>query len=290
MKKAKHRIYKRIQWLSSCISITLVLVLLGMVVLFGLSANELQSTVKENLTVTLLLDDDVDSVAASTLMTRLDSQTFVHEMLLITAEEALQEETERMGTDPSRFLNGKNPYTASIEMNVESDYACTDSLIWIADSLKKEAGVVDVVYQQDLVDNLNRTLQKAMVVLTALAVLLMIISVVLINNTVRLNIYARRFVIHTMRLVGASWSFIREPFLKSSMGIALTSAVAANVILLGIVRWVVVQDAFVATVFTTQNVCWMVVTVFVSSFVLTLACTWISVGIFLRMKENEMYQ
>ena len=287
--RKKHKFLKRMQWLTSTISITLVLLLLGLVVLFGLSAHQLSDSVRENLTITLLLDDDVDSTAAADFMHTLDSMPYTHRTLLITAEQALAEETARLGTDPSDFLDGQNPYTSTIELNVEADYACTDSLIPLSMALKEEWQVADVVYQQDLVTDLNKTLQQAMWVLGALAILLMVISVVLINNTVRLGVYSRRFIIHTMRLVGASWGFIRWPFIRRSMGIALTSALAAILLLSGGIWWAWHWDPFVSTIITVPVVLWMVAAVLVGGFLLTFVCTWLSVSHFLHMKENEMY-
>lgn len=288
--KKRNRAFGRMQWFTSCVSTTLVLLLLGLVVLFGLSAHELSRSVKENLTVTLLLDDDLDAEDAKVFEQRLQLHPFVHTTTLITKEQALEEERERLGTDPTEFLAGQNPYTASIEMTVGADYACTDSLIWIAKELKGMWQVADVVYQRDLVDNLNQTLHKAIIVLAVLAALLMIISIVLINNTVRLSVYARRQTIHTMRLVGASWGFIRWPFIRRSLGIGLVAATIATAILLAIVHWARMQDAFVATIITQQTIIAMVVTVYVAGLLLTFACTWLSVGHFLRMKENEMYK
>ena len=288
--KKRNRAFGRMQWFTSCVSTTLVLLLLGLVVLFGLSAHELSRSVKENLTVTLLLDDDLDAEDAKVFEQRLQLHPFVHTTTLITKEQALEEERERLGTDPTEFLAGQNPYTASIEMTVGADYACTDSLIWIAKELKGMWQVADVVYQRDLVDNLNQTLHKAIIVLAVLAALLMIISIVLINNTVRLSVYARRQTIHTMRLVGASWGFIRRPFIRRSLGIGLVAATIATAILLAIVHWARMQDAFVATIITQQTIIAMIVTVYVAGLLLTFACTWLSVGHFLRMKENEMYK
>ena len=278
------------QWLTSCISTTLVLLLLGLVVLFGLSARALSDSVRENLTITLLLDDDVETAQADTLAMRLQMKPYVRSTTVISSEQALKEESERMGTDPTEFLGGENPYTASIEMTVAADYACTDSLLWVSKELKAMWEVTDVVYQRDIVDNVNVTLQKITIVLAILALLLMIISVVLINNTVRLSVYARRFTIHTMRLVGASWGFIRWPFIKRSLGIGLTAAVVADALLLGGVYWALQQDAFVATIVTPSIIAIMVATVLVAGFLLTFICTWLSVGHFLRMKEAEMYR
>lgn len=278
------------QWLTSCISTTLVLLLLGLVVLFGFSAHKMSESVRENLTITLLLDDDVETEQADTLSMRLDMKPYVRSTTIISKEQALKEESERMGTDPTEFLGGENPYTASIEMNVAADYACTDSLLWIAKELKAMWQVTDVVYQRDLVDNLNATLQKATLVLAVLALLLMVISVVLINNTVRLSVYARRFTIHTMRLVGASWGFIRWPFIKRSLGIGLTAAVLADALLIGGVYWALQKDAYIATIVDTNIIVIMAASVLVAGLLLTFVCTWLSVGHFLRMKENEMYK
>ena len=290
MKKKRHKIFGRMQWLTSCISTTLVLLLLGLVVLFGLSARQLSKDVKENFTVTLLLDDDLEPADAAKFQQRLNAQPYARATTLITAEQALKEESARMGTDPSEFLGGDNPYTASIEMNVTADYACTDSLLRIPRELKSLWQVADVVYQRDIVDNLNQTLRKATLVLAALAILLMIISVVLINNTVRLSVYARRQTIHTMRLVGASWGFIRWPFIKRSLGIGLVAAIIAIALLMAGVHWAEAQDSYVASIITGETIIAMVVSVLAAGLLLTLVCTWFSVGHFLRMRENEMYE
>lgn len=290
MKKNKNRSFGRMQWFTSCISTTLVLLLLGLVVLFGLSTRKMSESVRENLTVTLLLDDDLTTEEADTFAMRLYLRPYVRSTTFISREQALQEESERMGTDPSEFLGGENPYTASIEMHLAANYACTDSLLWISKELKGMWQVADVVYQRDLIDNLNATLQKATLVLAVLALLLMIISVVLINNTVRLSVYARRFTIHTMRLVGASWGFIRWPFIKRSLGIGLTAAILANGMLLAAIHWILQKDVYVSTIVTTDIILIMASSVLVAGLLLTLVCTWMSVGHFLSMKENEMYK
>ena len=290
MKKRRNTSPGHWQWFTSCVSTTLVLLLLGLVVLFGLTANELSRNVRENLTVTLLLDDDLDSLDLCAFQQQMDALPFAHQTTLITAEQALEEETERMGTDPTEFLAGENPYTASIEMNLVAEYACTDSLIWISKQLREMWQVSDVVYQRDLVDSLNHRLRQATLVLAVLAVLLMIISIVLINNTVRLSVYARRFTIHTMRLVGASWGFIQRPFLTRSLSIGLTAAILSTALLLGGVYWLILHDDYAATIITTQTIIIMVITIFVAALLLTLVCTWLSVNHFLHMKENEMYR
>lgn len=288
-KTSSYSLFGRMQWLTSCISTTLVLLLLGLVVLCSLSAYRLSEAVRENLVVTLILDDDVDSTATADLMRYLALQPYSREMTLVSAEEALAEQTEAMGTDPSDFL-GQNPFTASVEMNVCSEYAQPDSLEVIADELRLLWQVSDVVYQPELAESLNSMLQRAAIVLAVLALLLTFVSIVLINNTVRLSVYSRRFIIHTMRLVGASWAFIRRPFLLRSMAIGLVASVVASAVLVGIVEWMLAYDASVATVITRQVTAVMLGAVFVSGLLLTLVCTWFSVGRFLRMRESELYK
>lgn len=278
------------QWFTSTVSTTLVLLLLGLVVLFGLVAHQLSHNVRENLTVTLLLDDDLDTPAAKQFMQKLQKERYVRALTLISKEEALREQTEAMGSDPSEFLGGENPFTASIEMNVAADYACTDSLLWIAGALRERWEVADVVYQTDLVNNLNANLHKATWVLSILAVLLLIISVVLINNTVRLSVYARRFQIHTMRLVGASWHFIRWPFLRRSLGIGLTAAIVADGLLAGGVYYLLTHDPGMQQVITPLAIGIMLTVVLAFGLLLTLVCTAASVNHFLRMREEEMYK
>ena len=278
------------QWFTATVSTTLVLVLLGLVVLFGLVANQLSRDVRENLTVTLLLDDDLDTPEAEAFRKKLSEKPYVRALTLISKEQALREQTEAMGSDPSEFLGGENPFTASIEMNVMSDYACTDSLIWIARELRARWEVSDVVYQTDLVKNLNENLRKATVVLSVLAVLLLIISIVLINNTVRLNVYAQRFQIHTMRLVGASWRFIRWPFLKRSLGIGLTSAFVAGGLLGGGIWYLLKHDTGMTAFITPMTIGIVLATILVFGLLITLVCTALSVNQFLRMREDEMYR
>ncbi|MCR5820431.1 MAG: permease-like cell division protein FtsX [Bacteroidaceae bacterium] len=276
--------------IASGISITLVLVLLGLVVLFGLTAMQLSRNVRENLTVTLLLDDDLDSLQTDGFKNMLSQQPYVSRLTLITKEQALREEIQVMGNDPSEFLGGENPYTASIELNLESEYANTDSLVNITRELKKRWEVSDVIYQRDLVERLNSNLQKATIVLIVLAALLLIISIVLINNTVRLNVYARRFQIHTMRLVGASWSFIEWPFLRHSLAIGITSATIADLLLAGGVWYAIKQDPAIADVVTQTTIIIMLATVIAFGLLLTSVCTTMSVAHFLRMREDEMYK
>ncbi len=187
----------RVQDLTSIISTTMVLILLGLIVLFVLTARVLGDSVRENLTVTVDLKDGVSTMDAKQLQAQLNEETYVADILYISSEEALKEHRESMGIDPTELL-GANPFPISMEIKVRAAYACNDSLLWITRDLKQLPQVADVVYQKELVENLNRNLQRASLVMLFIAGLLILVSLSLIHNTVRLNVYSQRFIIHTM--------------------------------------------------------------------------------------------
>ena len=190
------------QFITSCISTMLVLLLLGMVVFFVMTANNLSVYVRENINFSVLLNDDMKEAEAIRFQKQLEEEPFVKQATYISKAQALKEQTEAMGTDPAEFL-GYNPFTASIEIKLNAAYANSDSLSWIQEKLLDNKKVIEVNYPQDLIDTINQNIRKISMFLLGLAALLTLISFALINNTIRLTIYSKRFLIHTMKLVGA---------------------------------------------------------------------------------------
>ena len=288
-KRNKTRVRHGLQGVTLCISTALVLILLGMVVFSVLSARNLSAYVKENLTVTMMLGEDITDPEARRLCDELRSKPYINRITYISKEQALKEQTEAMGTDPSEFL-GMNPFVASIELQLEAQYANTDSLKWISKNLKSDKRVTDITYPQDLMDSVNRNLNKINLVLLVLAVLLTCVSFSLINNTVKLGMYARRFTIHTMKLVGASWGFIRRPFLRKSIGIGVLAAVLADGVLAGGVYVLYTYEPGVMTVVTWPVLAVTGGAVFLFGVLITLLCAYFSVNKFLRMKAGDLYK
>jgi len=204
------------QFITSSISTTLVLLLLGLVVFFVLTAHNLSVYVRENISFSILISDDMKEADILKLQKKLNQEPFVKQSEYISKKQALKEQTEAMGTDPEEFL-GYNPFTASIEIKLHSDYANSDSIAKIEKMVKRNSNIQDVLYRKELIDAVNDNIRNISLVLLALAVVLTFISFALINNTIRLAIYSKRFLIHTMKLVGASWSFIRRPFLRRNV-------------------------------------------------------------------------
>ena len=288
-KQKKARVRHGLQGVTLCISTALVLILLGMVVFSVLSARNPPAYVKENLTVTMMLGEDITDTEARQLCGELRKQDYIGHITYISKEQALKEQTEAMGTDPSEFL-GMNPFVASVELQLKAQYANTDSLRWIAKNLKSDKRVTDITYPQDLMDSVNRNLNKINLVLLVLAVLLTCVSFSLINNTVRLGMYARRFTIHTMKLVGASWGFIRRPFVRNAIGIGVLAAVIADAALAAGIYVLYSYEPGVMTVVTWQVMAVTGASVFLFGVLITLLCAYVSVNKFLRMKAGDLYK
>jgi len=278
-----------LQGVTLCISTALVLILLGMVVFSVLTARNLSASIKENLVVTMLLHEEMTNPEAQQLCKTLHEKVYVNHVDFVSKEQVLREQTKEMGYDPSEFIGG-NPYLAFIELQLKADYANKDSLKWITKELQKYPKVGEVAYQQDLMDSVNDNLRKVSVVLLVLAVLLTIISFSLINNTVKLSVFARRFSIHTMKLVGASWSFIRGPFVRKAMGIGLVSSLLAVVVLGGCFYALYRYNPGILMVATWEVLAITVASIFIFGLVITGVCATISVTKFLKMKAGDLYK
>ena len=280
--------YFDMQFITSSISTTLVLLLLGLVVFFVLAANNLSVYVRENINFSVLISDDMKETDILKLQKRLNNEPFVKETEYISKKQALKEQTEAMGTDPQEFL-GYNPFTASIEIKLHSDYANSDSIAKIEKLIKRNTNIQDVLYQKDLIDAVNENIRNISLVLLALAGMLTFISFALINNTIRLAIYSKRFLIHTMKLVGASWGFIRRPFLKRNIWSGVLAAFIADTILMGAAYWLVSYEPELIRVITPEVMLLVSGAVLVFGVVITFLCAYLSINKYLRMKASTLY-
>ena len=276
------------QFITSSISTTLVLLLVGLVVFFVLTAHNMTVYVRENISFSVLISDDMKEADILKLQKKLNQEPFVKQSEYISKKQALKEQTEAMGTDPEEFL-GYNPFTASLEIKLHSDYANSDSIAKIEKMIKKNSNIQDVLYRKELIDAVNENIRNISLVLLALAVVLTFISFALINNTIRLAIYSKRFLIHTMKLVGASWSFIRGPFLRKNVWSGVLAGMLADAILMGTAYWAVTYEQELIQVITPEVMLIVCGSVLVFGIVITWLCAYISMNKYLRMKANTLY-
>jgi len=292
MKKKQNSSGRRhgMQVVTLCISTTMVLILLGLVVLSVLTARNLSTYVRENMTMTVMLGDSVPVLEGAAIGKMIQAEPYAKQVNYISREQALREGTEALGSDPSEFV-GTNPFAAMLEVRMMGDYANGDSLRMVKDELTKRwHQVTDVAYQEDQIEDVNRNLQRINLILLVLAVLLIFVCYSLVSNSVRLSIYSRRFSIHTMKLVGAPWSFIRRPFVKSALLVALSASLLACAVLGGVTYALYRYQPGIEDIIGWPELAVTAGAVFVFGFVIMLLCTLLSVNKFLRMKAGELYK
>jgi len=292
MKKRRNENNNRrhgIQVVTLCISTTMVLTLLGLVVLSVLTARNLSTYVRENMAVNVVLGDTVSLADSEALGRQISALPYARQVTYVSKEQALATMTAELGADPVEFAD-VNPFQAELEILLRADYATNDSLRIIAQQLQQDNRVVDVAYQENQIEDVNRNIQRISLIMLVLAVLLIVVSYALISSSVRLGIYARRFNIHTMKLVGASWGFIRRPFLQRGILIGVVSSILACLVLGGVAYALYRYQPGARDLVTWRDLAITAVAVFVFGFTMMTLCTLLSVNRFLRMTAGALYK
>ena len=223
----------------SLVSIMLVLFLLGVFAIFMMHARKLSNHIKENLGFEIVMNSDVKEANILRLQKELDAMPAVKSTEYITKEEAISRLSEDLGEDFLEWLgNEANPLLPSIDVRFHAAYANTDSIAVIEAQLLENTDVKEVYYQKSLIDLINNNIRKIATLLMIVSLILLFIAIALIRNTIRLSIYAKRFLVRSMQLVGATESFIRRPFLKSGVSQGFFGGVLADLFLVGILYWI----------------------------------------------------
>ena len=289
-RKEKNIISRRLvhSYLSSIISIALVLLLVGMFGMLAVNAGAVQNYFKENVKITAILNEDVSSAQARKLQHTLDGHPAVKRTAFISKEQGTEEMKKMLGED---FLQAfeHNPIPPSIEINLRGEYFNPDSISLFSRLLEKDPAVGEVAYERSLMEILNSNLEKIAVAFMVFIALLMFISFVLINNTVRLNVFARRFTIHTMKLVGATRSFIRAPFLVQSAFQGLFASFIAIIILVGLMFLMRSEFAQLFEIFRMDLLLIVIGIVIVSGLVICLLSTYFVVNKLISLRKDELY-
>lgn len=286
-KRKKHKNNPgRFDSMTAFISTTMVLILVGTIVFFTLMAETLSRSVKENFTVEILLEDSITTEQTKAMKSELTAMPYAKQVTYISKDQATKTMAEAYDTDPKEFT-GYSPFPASFEVNLKAEYTVKDSLDRYMPSLKKAVGVMDVIYPEDLMSVVNQNIKNVSIILLIIASLLALVSIALINNTVRLNIARRRHTIQTMKLVGAKWSFIRRPFIRRALWIGVFAALIADGILFGGITTLMQWDAEMAGLITPIIIAFTLLSVLAFGVVLTLISAFFSVNKHLGMTADE---
>ena len=291
MSKAENKIMRRRlmnAYLSSVISISLVLLLVGVASMLLVNAKSVSDYFKENMQVSVLMKQTVTDEAALDFKEDLEGERYIKSTTFISKEQGQRELAAQLGED---FLDvfETSPIPVSIDVTLNADYVSADSLEIVRTEISASPLVEEVVYQRSLVDALNANLSRISLILGVFITLLLFISFVLINNTVRLNVFARRFTIHTMKLVGATRSFIRAPFLVQSAFQGLFAAFIAIIVLVGLMF--VMRSGFTELfeIFRLDLLLVVIGIVIASGLIICLASTYFVVNKLVSLRKDELY-
>lgn len=287
MARKKKRVGGQFGAFISVISTTLVLILLGADVFFVTVASNFSKNLRENFAVEVLLEDNIPQHDLYLLQEDLKRQPYTLRTNYISKEQGAANMNEALETTEDEF-GGASPVSAEFELFLKADYAQRDSLERYLPMIKNKPFVKNVIYPQETMDSLNAVIPIVSLVLLIVALLLTLVSFALINNTVRMSVYAKRLYIHSLKLVGAKWSFIRRPFLWQAFCIGLTAAILASA-LLGAGMYVLIDmNLYLSSLVTVEVIALTLGTIFVCGLLVTMVCTFFSMNRFLRMSTDEL--
>jgi len=275
--------------ITTTISISLVLFLLGLTSFILVTGREISTFIKENMSITIELSDSgSDKNAVSKLQKQLNESPYIKSITFISKEDIKKELIEELGGDPE-VIGMYMPTSDYFDVNLKADYANLDSIKVVESSLKGQKIVKSFIYSEETMDIINSNLSKIGLGLGVLALLLMVISFTLIRNTIRLNIYSKRFLINTMQLVGATDSFIRKPFVIKSVISGIIAAILANIGITALIYGLSKEFPEILLIVGTDSLLLLYAIVIVLGILLTYVATRFAVNRYLKMETNNLY-
>lgn len=263
--------------------------MLGLIGALLLNSKKLSVYVKENLGFSVFLNNDVREVEVLNFQKLLDSKQYVKETTYITKEQAAINFSEEIGEDFVEFL-GFNPLPSSIDIKLDAKYANNDSIAVIENDIRSYSEVADVAYQKDLIYAINKNIQKISLGILIFSAFLLLVSITLINNTIRLSVYSKRFIIRTMQMVGAQPSYIRKPFIYKGATQGFLAALAAFLILF-IVMYIAEKQAGGIFDFLDYKILFILfVSIIGAGIIIASLSTLFSVNKYLHLKTDNLYQ
>ncbi len=273
---------------STVISITLVLFMLGLLGLLLLNTKKLSDYAKENIGFSIMIKEGVKEAGIMAFIKKLDTEEYVKSTEYIPKEKAAVQLKKELGEDFIGFL-GYNPLLPTIDLRLKAEYASLTSVSKIEKKLLANPEVKEVFYQKNLLEMVNQNMERISLIILGFSAVLMIIAIALINNTIRLSVYSRRFVIRTMQLVGATRGFIRRPFIRNGIIDGFISAIVAIGLLMVVMAFLFQEIPELIQMVDLKLYIALIVIVLFLGILISWFCTWLSVRRYLRMKTDELY-
>jgi len=273
---------------SVVISLSLVLFVIGLLGLVLINAQRLSNYVKENIGFTIMLKEGVNEMEIMNFQKILDAADFAKSSAFVSKEQATKDLQNDLGEDFVSFL-GYSPLLASVDVKLNASYANTDSLAVIKAELNDYPVVHTIFYQENLIDKLNSNVNRLSFFLLSFCLLLFVIAFALINNTIRLSVYSKRFLIRTMRLVGATNSFIQKPFLVKGIYQGIYSSIFAIFMLIGSIQLIQSETASMLNITDLKIIGFIFILIFIFGFFLSWISTFFAVRKFIKQNESELY-
>lgn len=288
-KKGKKGISTFSAQITSTVSVALVLLLLGIISMLGIAARSITTEIRENMGFSVIFSDTATVNNVNSLKKHFSTSPGVSGIIYFSPEDALQKWQEETGEDLIKVL-GINPLPGELEVKVKARYASTDSINSMIAPLKKLPYVSEISVHSDMVDSINHNIKSIALILTIVAAALLFISFALINNTVRLTVYSRRFLIHTMKLVGATGGFIRRPIINSNMLSGLVAAIIADLLLAGSLFYLHSADKVIAAALPWEEAAWVFAGIIVIGIAICSIASLFATNKYLRSDYDDMFK
>ncbi|WP_289289204.1 permease-like cell division protein FtsX [uncultured Muribaculum sp.] len=275
--------------ITATISVALVLLLIGIIAMLGIAAHSITRNIKENIGFDIVLTDTATDAEVNQLKSKWTASPYTASVRYYSKEDALMNWEEETGENLMDVL-GINPFSGELEVKVKADYASSDSINKIITPLKSLPYVHEVNVHTELVDSINRNINSVSLILIIITCALLFISFALINNTVRLTVYSRRFIIHTMKLVGATGSFIRRPFINANVVSGIISALIASAILAGTLYYLQGIDSGIASAITWPQAACVFAGILIIGIIICAVAALFATNKYLRLDYDDMFR
>ncbi|MES2778343.1 MAG: permease-like cell division protein FtsX [Bacteroidota bacterium] len=279
---------RKISYLPSIISISLVLFMMGLFGIILINGNKLSNHLLENFQLTIFFNEDASEADIQNINRQIAAHEYTKKAIYVSKEEAAKSFSAETGQDFVTFL-GFNPLLPSVELFVKSKFANAETIKQIETELRRNKAVQDVVYQSSIIDEIHKNIKTIGSALMLISMIFLLIAVTLINNTIRLNLFARRFIIKSMQMVGATHWFIIKPFAIKSFLHGLYGGIISCILLSGLLYWTPFWIPEIKALYDNSQFAILFVVVIIAGIIISMVSSMISTNRYLRMKIDDLY-